>query len=421
MLLFLMSQQHTAFATTYKYDEIGRVIEVSYDNGQVVKYVYDKGGNIEKVESTTTDEMLTELYFVPTSLLLEEGKVQKLILKGKNAKGVEKIIDKGMNFSVDNPESAEVDESGVLKALKKGNVIVSAVYMGLTANLSLEVTTYVDKTPPSMPQNLKAVNTTETSIRIGWQASKDNIGVVGYKIFRDGFYYNNTSEITFEDTNLPPKKTYKYQILAYDEKGNESIMSSELRVATKKDTQAPTVPANLKALELTEATVKFSWDESTDNVKLKGYNIYLDGKLKQSLEKGIGTYEISGLKPNTAYKIGVLAVDDYKNSSKQVVLNIKTKADTVAPTKVINISSTLTKPNLLNRYSATTTWRASTDAFGVKGYEIYLDGNKYSTTKNLNYKLSWLKKGVTYKLKVRAYDNYGNYGEMSDEIIIISK
>jgi hypothetical protein len=247
------------------------------------------------------------------------------------------------------------------------------------------------------------------------------VGVVDYKIFRDGVYYKNTSEITFEDIDLLPNKVYKYQILACDEKGNESVKSSELKAATRKDTQAPSVPVNLKTLETTETTVKFSWDESTDNVSLKGYNVYLDGRLKQSLAKGVMVYEITGLNPNKAYKISMLAVDDYNNKSNLAVLSIKTKADTVAPTRVENLKVSTTKPNWFSQYTATFNWTAATDAFGIKGYEIYLDGKKYTTTKYLNYSMQWMKKGVTYKIKVRAYDNYGNYSEMSDEIVVISK
>ncbi len=37
----------TAFAgtTTYKYDALGRVIEVDYPDGSIVTYTYDKAGN----------------------------------------------------------------------------------------------------------------------------------------------------------------------------------------------------------------------------------------------------------------------------------------------------------------------------------------------------------------------------------------
>jgi YD repeat-containing protein len=36
----------TASAATYKYDDLGRVIEVTYNSGQKIVYTYDEGGNV---------------------------------------------------------------------------------------------------------------------------------------------------------------------------------------------------------------------------------------------------------------------------------------------------------------------------------------------------------------------------------------
>jgi hypothetical protein len=43
-----------------------------------------------------------------------------------------------------------------------------------------------DKKPPSQPTNLVLSNGTQTGMTLGWKASRDNVGVVGYKIFVDG-------------------------------------------------------------------------------------------------------------------------------------------------------------------------------------------------------------------------------------------
>jgi len=54
ILLSLAAFSITASVITYKYDELGRVIEVTYDSGQKITYTYDAGGNILTVESTGT-------------------------------------------------------------------------------------------------------------------------------------------------------------------------------------------------------------------------------------------------------------------------------------------------------------------------------------------------------------------------------
>ena len=50
-----------------------------------------------------------------------------------------------------------------------------------------------DTTPPSVPQGLTVSSTTQTSATLNWSASTDNVGVVGYRMFRDNFLaYDDT-------------------------------------------------------------------------------------------------------------------------------------------------------------------------------------------------------------------------------------
>jgi len=54
IFLSLAAFSITASAIAYKYDDLGRVIEVTYDSGQKITYTYDAGGSILTVESTGT-------------------------------------------------------------------------------------------------------------------------------------------------------------------------------------------------------------------------------------------------------------------------------------------------------------------------------------------------------------------------------
>lgn len=45
-----------------------------------------------------------------------------------------------------------------------------------------------DKTPPTVPTNLRFSNLTNTSVTISWDASTDNTNVWEYKIYKDGVF-----------------------------------------------------------------------------------------------------------------------------------------------------------------------------------------------------------------------------------------
>ena len=44
----------------------------------------------------------------------------------------------------------------------------------------------IDNQSPTAPQNVTATNITENSADINWEASSDNVGVTGYKLYIDG-------------------------------------------------------------------------------------------------------------------------------------------------------------------------------------------------------------------------------------------
>ncbi|MEM7185105.1 MAG: GEVED domain-containing protein [Bacteroidota bacterium] len=79
------------------------------------------------------------------------------------------------------------------------------------------------------------------------------------------------------------------------------------------DTQAPTVPTNLTATNITDTTVDLSWNASTDNVGVTGYDVYEGANL-------LGTVvptnaQVTGLTAGTSYSFTVRARDAAGNVS----------------------------------------------------------------------------------------------------------
>ncbi len=79
------------------------------------------------------------------------------------------------------------------------------------------------------------------------------------------------------------------------------------------DDQAPTAPDNLSYNNVTSSSVDLSWDASSDNVGVTGYDVYMDGNLEKSVS-GTST-TITGLSPATTYTFKVRAKDAEDNTS----------------------------------------------------------------------------------------------------------
>jgi chitin-binding protein len=91
----------------------------------------------------------------------------------------------------------------------------------------------VDTVAPTAPMNLHSMGETETSIDLMWGASTDAVGVVGYRVYRDGQLVRSTSATQVMDTGLVAGTTYRYTVRAVDAVGNVSVDSNVLSKSTK--------------------------------------------------------------------------------------------------------------------------------------------------------------------------------------------
>lgn len=94
------------------------------------------------------------------------------------------------------------------------------------------------------------------------------------------------------------------------------------------DTQAPTAPSSLTASNIAQTTVTLSWNASTDNVGVTGYEVFLGSG---SLGSVTGTTaNITGLTAATAYSFKVRAYDAAGNNSAfSNTVNVTTSSSSV--------------------------------------------------------------------------------------------
>jgi hypothetical protein len=89
-----------------------------------------------------------------------------------------------------------------------------------------------DTIPPTTPQLLYVTAISSSQIDLTWSVSTDNVGVSGYKIYRNGIPIRSLPTTEFSDTWVTPSTRYCYRISAFDSSGNESELSNEICVTT---------------------------------------------------------------------------------------------------------------------------------------------------------------------------------------------
>jgi chitodextrinase len=86
--------------------------------------------------------------------------------------------------------------------------------------------TTLDSTPPTAPTlTVKVSNVTDAYLT--WTASSDNVGVAGYRIYRNGvLVYTNSPGTRGYTDKLAPKGTDSYRVVAFDAAGNTAASNS---------------------------------------------------------------------------------------------------------------------------------------------------------------------------------------------------
>lgn len=97
---------------------------------------------------------------------------------------------------------------------------------------ALATSTLADTIAPSAPQGLSSPTQTTNSISLAWNASTDNIGVVGYNIQRNGTPIGTSATASYTNTGLTQGAQFTYTVTAYDAAGNTSTVSNSLITTT---------------------------------------------------------------------------------------------------------------------------------------------------------------------------------------------
>ncbi len=103
------------------------------------------------------------------------------------------------------------------------------------SNSNFEISGIVtpDTEAPSTPSSLTASNTSTSSTDLSWNAATDNIGVIGYDVYRGSTVLATVAGTSYTVTGLSPESSYTFRVKAKDAAGNESGFSNTINVTTE--------------------------------------------------------------------------------------------------------------------------------------------------------------------------------------------
>ncbi|MGH8611665.1 MAG: LamG-like jellyroll fold domain-containing protein [Gammaproteobacteria bacterium] len=157
-----------------------------------------------------------------------DGSNVRVYVNGKEGTPMAKsglILDNAGNVDIGGAErdrfKGAIDDVRIYNKALTGSD-VRALYGGTT-----------DTSPPTPPSNLTANAVSASQINLWWNASTDNVGVMGYKVYRGGAQIATTSGISYANTGLASSTTYTYTVAAYDAAGNTSAQASSAAATTQ--------------------------------------------------------------------------------------------------------------------------------------------------------------------------------------------
>jgi chitodextrinase len=308
-----------------------------------------------------------------------------------------------------------------------GTKTVYVQFKDAAGNWSTAVTDTIvlDTTAPTI-SGQTATNITGSTAQISWTTNEAATSRVEYGLTTT--YGSSTSLdptlVTAHSVTvagLAPNTTYNYRVRSIDAAGNEKIgANATFKTVAAPDTTPPSTPTGLTATAVSSTQINLSWNASTDNVAVTGYQVFRNGT--QVAAPTTTTFSDTGLAPSMSYSYTVRAVDAAANPSGP---STAAGATTLTPDTTLP-SATITAPTGSTPLSGTITISANaSDNVGVSGVTFLVDsvavGGGEDTTSP--YSVSWdtttVANGV-HSIVARARDTSGNTGDSAPLSVTVS-
>ncbi|MFC0507434.1 discoidin domain-containing protein [Micromonospora costi] len=266
------------------------------------------------------------------------------------------------------------------------------------------------------------VNRLVLKLPAGWGARNQTITVQGSTngstfttLVASASYAFNPGTGNTVTVTVPTAATRYVRLLVTGNTGWPAGQLSELEVygPATGDTQPPSAPGNLAFTEPATDQIRLTWNASTDNVGVTGYDIYANGTLRTSV--GGSTLTWTDTQPagaTVSYYVRARDAAGNVSANSNTVTRTGNTGDTTAPTAPGNLAYTQPASDQIRL-----TWTASTDNVGVTGYDVYANGSLRGSVNGstLTY-TDTQPASATVSYFVRARDAAGNVSANSNTV-----
>ncbi len=250
--------------------------------------------------------------------------------------------------------------------------------------LRLPDTGPVDTTiPPTVPAALNgsavSLGDGQLSASITWTPSEDDQQVAGYNIYINGDYETTVFENSFA-TTISVDAFTSFSVVAFDFDDNFSAQSESLILPALSNpaalTEPPTQPAGLNGV-ISGNQATLSWQASTDNIGIGGYNVYQDGAYLTTVFDTQHTTPIDTSAITTFYVVAFDQNGNFSTQSDEIFLPDTGTDSFPPPTAPANLTGSIDEST--NGYQVELAWSAPESELGITGYNVYRN-NQYLTT-----------------------------------------
>ncbi|WP_255554370.1 MULTISPECIES: GEVED domain-containing protein [unclassified Tenacibaculum] len=349
------------------------------------------------------------------------------------------------------------------------NKIIASTYGRGVFTGSFTANAVADTEAPTIPSNLAASNVTDASLTLNWTVSIDNVGVVGYDVYRGTTKIGTATSNTYNVTGLNATTAYSFTVKAIDAAGNESAASPVLNITTPEVTISyctskgasvndeyiqkvalgtisntstggngysdfTSISTTLAKGSSNTITITPRWTGTTYD---EGYGVFIDynqdgdfsdagetvyTKAPSKTTPVVGSFTVPTSATTGETRMRVVlkynaiptaceASFEYGEVEDYTVVIGGAQADTTAPSAPASLAaSSVTQTTL------TLNWSASTDNVAVTGYDVYQGATLLTSTAGTSTNITGLTAATAYTFSVRAKDAADNISAASNVV-----